>query len=140
LLLLGLFGVAFAISGLLAGLPRPAAGGTCGPGASSESSIVALLDPVSIGAGPEPATTHATDRADWMAFVGECQASADSRVLATFAIFVLSVGVAVVGSALLMRKRPETMAPSQPANDGPSLTSFTFAPIPDSFRSPPPAL
>jgi hypothetical protein len=100
---LGIFGIAFAVTGLLVALPKPAVGGTCGPGKASETSIVAFFDPGSIGAGPEPATTHATDRADWMAFVGECQASADSRVLATFAIAVLSVGVALGGVALARR-------------------------------------
>ena len=76
---LGLFGAAFAITGALVALPRPEVGGTCGPGTSSESSIVAFFDPGSIGAHAEPSTAHATDRADWMAFVGECQASADGR-------------------------------------------------------------
>ncbi len=99
--LLGLFGVAFAVAGLFATLPAPAVGGTCGPGKSSESAIVAFFDPVSIGAGAEPAaaatTTSAIARADWMAFVGECQASADSRVLATFFLLVLSVVVLLVG-------------------------------------------
>jgi hypothetical protein len=98
---LGLFGLAFAITGLLVALPKPAVGGTCGPGKSSESSIVAFFDPGTIGAGAEPATTHATDRADWMAFVGECQASTDGRVLATFAIMVAALAVGLAGSALL---------------------------------------
>jgi hypothetical protein len=99
----GLFGAAFAITGALVALPKPGAGGTCGPGSSSESSIVAFFDPGSIGAGPEPATTDATDRAKWMAFVGECQASADGRILTTFAVLVLSVTVAVAGTAWAWR-------------------------------------
>jgi hypothetical protein len=103
---LGLFGVAFAITGLLVDLPNPAVGGTCGPGKSAETSIVAFFDPGSIGAGKEPRASHATDRADWMAFVGECQASADGRVLATFAIIVLSVGIALAGTVLVRRARP----------------------------------
>jgi hypothetical protein len=101
---LGLFGLAFAITGLLVALPKPAVGGTCGPGKSSESSVVAFFDPGSIGAGKEPTTAHATDRADWMAFVGECQASTDGRVLATFAIVVAALAVALAGSALLLRR------------------------------------
>ncbi len=105
--LLGLFGAAFAVAGLFATLPAPAVGGTCGPGKSSESAIVAFVDPVSIGAGAEPAaaTTTATAiaRADWMAFVGECQASADSRVLSTFFLLVLSVVVVVVGLWMTVR-------------------------------------
>jgi hypothetical protein len=112
---LGLFGVAFAITGLVVALPTPAIGGTCGPAKSSESSIVAFFDPGSIGAGTEPTATHATDRADWMAFVGECQASADGRVLATFAILVVSLVVALVGVALLLFRIPgRRMSPQPP--------------------------
>jgi hypothetical protein len=105
---LGVFGVAFAVTGLLVALPQPAVGGTCGPSKSSETSIEAFFNPASIGAGREPATTHAADRADWLAFVGECQASTDGRVLATFAILVLSVGVALGGIVLARRglRRP----------------------------------
>jgi hypothetical protein len=111
---LGLFGVAFAITGVLVALPKPAVQGTCGPGRSSEPAIVAFFDPGSIGAGREPATTQATDRADWMAFVGECQASTDSRVLATFAILVLSVAVGVAGTAWVRRGNRATRAAPQP--------------------------
>lgn len=106
LALVGLFGAAFAIAGLFAALPAPAVGGTCGPGKLSESAVVAFFDPVSIGAGSEPAATttaNALRRADWMAFVGECQASADSRVLSTFAILVLSLVVALLGIWLAVR-------------------------------------
>jgi hypothetical protein len=103
LVLVGLFGIAFAISGVFTGLPRPAVGGTCGPGKGSESSIVALFDPGSIGAGQEPPASSATDHADWMAFVGECQASADSRVLATLGILVVAVGVALAGVMVASR-------------------------------------
>ena len=38
-----------------------------------------------------------------MAFVGECQASADSRVLSTFFLLVLSVVVVVVGLWMTVR-------------------------------------
>lgn len=113
---LGLFGAAFAITGLLVALPRPAVQGTCGPGRSSEPAIVAFFDPGSIGAGAEPAPKQATDRANWMAFVGECQASTDSRVLATFAILVLSFGIALTGTAWARRAsraRGTTPQPSQ---------------------------
>jgi hypothetical protein len=123
LLLLALFGVAFALSGLLTGLPRPAVGGSCGPGPTSESSIVALFDPVTIGAGPEPPAARTADRAEWMAFVGECQASADSRVLATFVILMASFGVALAGAMLVLRAtraRPLSPTPVQwvPAEGG----------------------
>jgi hypothetical protein len=123
LLLVALFGVAFALSGLLTGLPRPAVGGSCGPGTSSESSIVALFDPVTIGAGQEPPAARTADRAEWMAFVGECQASADSRVLVTFVILMASVGVALAGAMLVLRTsrtRPLSPTPVQwiPADGG----------------------
>jgi hypothetical protein len=121
LVFLGLFGAAFAISGLLVALPRPAVGGTCGPGKSSEAAIVALFNPGSIGAGPEPPTTSATDRADWMAFVGECQASADGRVLGALVILAVSLAVALVGTALLMRYRRPPTAPA-PVATSPPLT------------------
>jgi hypothetical protein len=114
LVFLGLFGVAFAITGLVVALPTPAVGGTCGPGKSSESSIVAFFDPGSIGAGAEPAATPATDRADWLAFVGECQASADGRVLATFAILVVALVAALAGVALLLFRIPERRTSPQP--------------------------
>jgi hypothetical protein len=104
LVLVGLFGAAFAISGLLIALPNPAVGGTCGPPNSSEAAIVALLDPGSIGAGPEPPATSTT-RTGWLAFVGECQASADSRGLGSLIILVLSIGVALTGTTLLLRLR-----------------------------------
>jgi hypothetical protein len=111
---LGLFGAAFAITGLLVALPKPAVGGSCGPGKSSESSIVAFFDPGTIGAGAEPAASHATDRADWMAFVGECQSSTDSRVLATFAILVASAVVALAGAVLIRRGPRNKKAVAQP--------------------------
>jgi hypothetical protein len=111
---LGLFGAAFALSGVLIALPPPAAGGTCGPGQASEAPIVALLDPVTIGAGPEPKVTDAASRQDWLAFVGQCQASADNRGLAALAILVLSVLAAVVGPILVLRRKPRTPPPLVP--------------------------
>jgi hypothetical protein len=116
LVFVGLFGIAFAIAGLLVGLPKPAVGGTCGPSTSSESAIVAFFDPGSIGAGPEPAAANATDRADWLAFVGECQATADGRVLGTFALLILSIGIATVGLALALggSRKPRGADPQPP--------------------------
>ncbi len=102
---LGLFGVAFAISGLLIALPKPAVGGTCGPGTASEAPIVAVLDPVSIGAGIEPSASDTSSYDKWLAFVGECQSSADGTVLASLAILVLSVGLAVGGPMLVLTSR-----------------------------------
>ncbi len=110
-LFVGLFGAGLAISGVLIALPAPAAGGTCGPGQASEAPIVALLDPASIGAGPMPAASATADRAEWNAFVSECQASTDNRMLASLVILVVSLLVAVVGPILVlrrMRKRPGT--------------------------------
>jgi hypothetical protein len=115
LVFVGLFGAAFAITGALVALPSPQVGGTCGPGSSSESSIVAFFDPGSIGAHAEPSTAHATDRADWMAFVGECQASADGRILASFAILILSIAVALAGLAWAWRAGRRTGAEPQPS-------------------------
>ena len=101
---LGLFGAAFAITGLLVALPRPAAGGTCGPGQGSEAAIVALVDPITIGAGPVPAATDATGRAQWSAFVHECQTAADERALAAFPILIVSAGVAIFGPLVVRRR------------------------------------
>ena len=129
LVFLGLFGIAFAIAGLLVGLPRPAVGETCGPSTSSESAIVAFFDPGSIGAGAEPAATNATNRADWLAFVGECQASADGRVLGTFALLILSIGVAAVGTALVLG------ANRKPGGTNPQLASSAPASRADRVRS-----
>lgn len=128
LVFMGLFGIAFAIAGLLVGLPRPAVGGTCGPSTSSESAIVAFFDPVSIGAGAEPAATKATDRADWLAFVGECQATADGRVLGTFALLILSIGVATVGIALALGgTRKASGADPQPPPSPPQPDPTAYA-------------
>lgn len=104
-LLIGVFGAAFAVTGVIVALPAPAAGGTCGPGRGSEAPIVALFDPHSIGAGPEPAVTNTAAREDWLAFVGECQASTDDRAIAASIILLLSVGIAVVGPLLVLRRR-----------------------------------
>ena len=84
---------------------------------------MALFDPVSIGAGQEPPAARTADRAEWMAFVGECQASADSRVLATFVILMASIGVALAGAVLVLRatsRRPLSSTPPQwvPADGG----------------------
>lgn len=100
----GLFGVALSISGLLTGLPGPAVGGTCGPGLGSEPAIVAIFDPVTIGAGPEPAATNAAARSEWTSFVNQCQSSANDRALATFPVLVVSLGVIVLGFMLWRRR------------------------------------
>ncbi len=73
-------------------LPPPAAGGTCGPGTSSESAIVAFFDPVSIDAGPEPPAASGA-RPQWLAFVSECHSTTDMRMV--------TVGSILVGAGLL---------------------------------------
>lgn len=117
----GLLGAAFAITGVLVALPPPAAHGTCGPSKYSETPIEALFNPGSIGAGPEPPATQAEARDQWSAFVSECQASADGRVLAGFAILVASIGIGVLGPMLVLRKKPKAGPgyPPSPAMSGP---------------------
>jgi hypothetical protein len=109
---LGLFGLAFAVTGLLTGLPRPAVGGTCGPGRGSEAAIVAFFDPVTIGAGQQPPTSDTAAHAQWQAFVQECQSAADDRIGATLAILVFSVGLIVAGGLMGRRSgRKKEAAP-----------------------------
>ena len=108
---IGVFGAVFAISGLLIALPKPAAGGTCGPGTASEAPIVAALDPVSIGAGRDPAASDTKGHEQWLAFVGECQASADGTVLAALIILMVSAGIAIAGPRIILRKKRDP-APS----------------------------
>ncbi len=102
---IGLFGVAFAISAVVIDLPDPAVGGTCGPGAGAETPFVALVNPGSIGAGQEPAASDKEARYQWLAFVGECQASANGRGLAALGILVVSVLVAWFGPKLFLWRR-----------------------------------
>lgn len=109
--LIGLFGVAFAVSGVFISLPVPAAGGTCGPGTSSEAPISALFDPVSIGAGPEPGTDQPAERQNWMEFVHDCQTSADSRGLASLAILAVSLVVAIGGPMVVLRRKKRGPGP-----------------------------
>jgi hypothetical protein len=112
LLFAGVFGAAFAVTGAITALP-PVAGGTCGPGTNSEAAIVAVFDPGSIGAGPEPATNANGGRTEWKAFVHECQSAADNRGLVVLAVLVGSILVVVLGSMLMLRsaRKPK---PSRP--------------------------
>jgi hypothetical protein len=112
LVCVGLFGAAFAITGMVTGLPVPAAGGTCGPGKGSEAAIVALFDPITIGAGPEPPATDATDRAEWSEFVHDCQTEADDRAFAVFPILIASVAVAVIGPLVVWRRSRRQARPA----------------------------
>lgn len=120
-LVIGVFGAAFAVTGVLVALPAPAAGGTCGPGQASEAPIVALFDPHSIGAGPEPAASNTAARGDWVAFVGDCQASTDDRAIAAAIILLFSIGIAVVGPMLVRRRRrkpADSLVPWVPTGTG----------------------
>ena len=90
LLFIGFLAAAATIA--LTPLPSPAAGGTCGPGASSESAIAAFLNPVSIGAGPESSVPPG-GRSQWQAFISECQSSTDRRMV--------KAGAALAGAILL---------------------------------------
>lgn len=101
--LLGVVGVSAAVTAVLTALPAPAAGGTCGPGRSSETALAAFLNPGSIGAGSPPPTANVAAHAQWLAFVGECQAATSSRILGAFAILVLALCVAVAGLVLYRR-------------------------------------
>jgi hypothetical protein len=106
LLLAGVVGVTMAVTAVLAALPAPAAGGTCGPGRGSEGALFAFLDPVSIGAGsPPPATASAAAHLQWLAFVSECQSSANSHMLAGLFALVLGLG-AIAGGVHLLRRAP----------------------------------
>jgi len=74
---------------ILLPLPNPAAGGTCGPSLhGSEPAIAAFFDPVSIGAGPIP--SGATALYQWQAFVGQCQASTNARMVDALALLLLA--------------------------------------------------
>jgi hypothetical protein len=82
---------------------------------------VALFDPHSIGAGPEPAASNTAARGDWVAFVGDCQASTDDRAIAAAIILLFSIGIAVVGPMLVRRRRrkpADSLVPWVPTGTG----------------------
>jgi hypothetical protein len=135
---LGLFGAAVAVAGLLAPLPLPAAGGTCGPGQGSETAAEALLDPVSIGAQAEPPASETADRAQWVAFVHDCQTAADHRGLVTVPLFVVSVGVAVVGTVVVERRSRRRAARRDrwTGGTGPGTPSVLTPPVLAGFGAP----
>jgi hypothetical protein len=114
LVCLGLFGLAVSVTGLWTALPPPAVGGTCGPGqGTSETAIEALVDPSSIGAGPEPAAVNTAARANWSQFVHECQSATNNRAVATLPALIVSAGITVVG-ILLLRRRSRRRADPAP--------------------------
>lgn len=118
LISLGIFGMALAITGLMDGLPKPAAGGTCGPGAGSEAAAIAFFDPVTIGAGQKPPASDHAARADWNKFVHDCQTAADDRVAAALPTLVVSAGILVAGLLIGRRARkrakPTDSTPTSP--------------------------
>ena len=83
-------------------LPKPAAGGTCGPGSGSEPAIAAFFDPASIGAGPQP-TSSAVEAYQWQAFVGECQSSANGRMVEGLALLLVGALFGLVLHPLVRR-------------------------------------
>jgi hypothetical protein len=111
LVFLGVFGAAVGVTGLVVGLPAPAAGGTCGPGTGSEAAIVALFDPITIGAGPEPPATDAAGRAQWSAFVNQCQTAANNRAFVAFPTLVVSAGIAILGYLVFRRRSRHPVDP-----------------------------
>jgi hypothetical protein len=114
LVCLGLFGLAVSVTGLWATLPPPAVGGTCGPGLGSETAIEALVDPGSIGAGPEPAAVNAAARAQWSRFVHECQSATNDRAATTLPVLIVSAAITVVGIVLLRRRTRRRVDPTPP--------------------------
>jgi hypothetical protein len=128
---LGVFGAAFAVTGLLTALPPPAAGGTCGPGQGSEAAIVAIFDPITIGAGPEPPATNASARSQWSAFVRDCQTAADHRALAAFPILLVSIALVVIGPVAWRRSRRRQGDPT-PAGTAPIGEHHSLNPTPAS--------
>jgi hypothetical protein len=132
--LVGVLGVTIALTAVLVALPQPAVGGTCGPGKASETPLAAFFDPGSIGAGVEPPTSNVTGQAEWLAFVSECQSATDARILTGLAVLVLSVGVALLGPALLLsastdrRRQPAAATPASPWGAVPSAAPPPVAP------------
>ncbi len=135
----GAFVGAFAVNGLVAPLPKPAAGGTCGPGDGSEAAVRAIVDPHSIGAGPRPPASQRSALANWKAFVHDCQTAADQRAAVVAGLLVLAVALLAVG-LVLVRRRWAATAPvplgdplvSPPvAGDGwPAAAAPAWAPAP----------
>jgi hypothetical protein len=139
LVLLGVMGVAIALTAVLSALPRPAAGGTCGPGRGSESALSAFFDPGSIGAGPVVPRANAANYFNRLAFIGECQSAADARMLIGLAVVVLSLGALALGVVLMLRSRrpaAEDHASAEPVTS-PYGGAFTTAWVPPSAPAPP---
>jgi hypothetical protein len=100
--IIGILALAGAVTVVVLPLPKPAAGGTCGPGRGSEAAIEAFFDPVSIGAGPRP-SSPAIAVYEWQAFVGQCQASTNARMVDALALLVVAGFLLLVASPLVGR-------------------------------------
>ncbi len=149
LLLLAVVGVAIALTAVLTSLPPPPVGGTCGPGRGAESAIAAFFNPGSIGAGREPAG-NSVAHLQWYAFVGQCQASTNSRMMIGLAVLVLALLIAVAGWLVLRRSMASAATepgPSDPGRDdlepwpgtsgtGAAATSEAPAARPESVHTP----
>ncbi len=109
--------VAGAVVIVLLPLPKPAAGGTCGPGKGSETALEAFFNPVSIGAGAEPPAQATTANLDWQAFVGQCQAATNGRMVDALALLLLA------GFFLLVVPRAVRAAWPESAKAMPALAS-----------------
>jgi len=117
---LAILGLSAAITTVVGPVAKPAAEGTCGPGKSSEAAVTAFFDPASIGAGKEPSATNLEARLDWLAFVGECQSSADGQMLRGGILLAPAVIFGVVGVFSLADRRSRR-------RDAPSVSAFTPA-------------
>jgi hypothetical protein len=98
-------------------LPKPAIGGTCGPGTSSEPAAFAFFNPGSIGAGSEPPASNPSGQQQWATFVSECQSATDLRMWITFVLVALSVFLALLAPLIvgwLMGATAPAAPPSQP--------------------------
>lgn len=122
----GLLALAGAITVAVLPLPKPAAGGTCGPGRGSETAIQAFFDPISIGAGAKPTPSQFSDAlhydlglSQWQAFVGECQASTNARMVDALALLVVAGFFLLFASPLVGRTwRRQRRASAQTAAAG----------------------
>ena len=137
LVFLGLFGMAVAVTGMASPLPAPAVGGTCGPGQGSEAAIVAFMDPVTIGAGPEPPVSQARNRAQWSAFVAACQSAADQRAEITLPTLIASIALLAVGTVVLWRRSRRPTGPGSGGATHQRPPQAAMLPISPPFPPPP---
>jgi len=109
---LGALLVVAAVTIVVVPLPAPAAGGTCGPGASSETAVQAFFDPVSIGAGPLPSASSG-NRPQWHAFVDDCQSATNTRITVAGVILVVALFALIANTWIVRRVVGATPADAQ---------------------------